>query len=87
MNADLRVLATEFVAVYKESGEEPSRRDMMAFAADSLDVLITTEDALTGSLAPEQQDALSEESLDPLSYVDGSLVDVLAELDGLQRDK
>lgn len=87
MNADLRVLATEFVDVYKASGEEPSRRDMMAFAADSLDVLITTEDALTDTLSPEQQDALSEESLDPLSYVDGSLVDVLAELDGLQRDR
>jgi hypothetical protein len=79
MNADLRALATDFVGRFEEG--EPSRRDMMAFAADSLDVLIDTEDRLGESLTPEQRESLSDESLDPLSYVDSSLVDVLGELD------
>ena len=84
MNANLKELATGFVATYQASGAEPSRRDMMAFAADSLDVLIDSEDAITATLTPDQIAALSEESLDPLSYVDGSLVDVLSELDEIQ---
>ncbi len=79
MNTDLKVLATEFVARFDAS--EPSRRNMMVFAADTLDVLIDTEDRLAETLTDEQMDAVREESLDPLSYVDPSLLDVLAELD------
>lgn len=80
MNADLHALASDFVSRF-EQGAEPTRRDMMLFAADSLDVLIDTEDRLGAALTEEQVADLSEESLDPLSYVDPSLVDLLGEID------
>jgi hypothetical protein len=79
MNADLEVLAEEFVATVSEG--EPSRRDMMSFAADTLDVLIDTEDRLGGVLDDEQLEAVSDEALDPTAYVDGAIVDVLSRLD------
>ena len=81
MNADLRALATDAVARFREAGGEPSRREVMMFAADTLDVLIGAEERLLETLTPEQQAELGEEALDPLSYVDGAIVDVLAELD------
>ncbi|MBK9365579.1 MAG: ABC transporter permease subunit [Deltaproteobacteria bacterium] len=51
MNASLSVLADELVATL-ESGEEPSRRDAMAFAADALDTLINVEDQIYDALTP-----------------------------------
>jgi hypothetical protein len=80
MNASLRALAEEFVQTVQD-GQEPSRRDLMLFASDTLDVLIEAEDSLYGALPPEQREALEDQVLDPTSYVDGSVVDVLAELD------
>jgi hypothetical protein len=80
MNADLQALAEEFVATTREG--EPSRRDLMVFASDTLEILIGTEDALYDALPEDQREGIAEEALDPLSYVDGGIVDVLAELDG-----
>lgn len=80
MNTNLRSLAEEFVETVK-AGEDPSRRDMMLFAADTLDVLIETEDALYGALPAEQREDLEDSVLDPTSYVDSSVIDVLAALD------
>lgn len=80
MNADLTSLAEEFVASVN-AGEEPTRRDMMSFAADTLDVLMATEDALTGVLDPAQLEQLDDKALDPTAYVDGTIVDVLSQLD------
>ncbi|MEQ1500800.1 MAG: hypothetical protein ABMB14_01150 [Myxococcota bacterium] len=79
MNDDLRALAEEFVATTREG--EPSRRDLMTFASDTLDVLIGTEDALYGALPEDQREGLTDEALDPTAYVDGSIVDLFAELD------
>ena len=79
MNADLQVIAEDFVRAHADV--EPQRGDLMRFAADALDVLIVTEDTFTAALSPEQREALADEALDPLSYVDAGLVDVLAELD------
>jgi hypothetical protein len=79
MNADLQDIAEDFVRLHADA--EPRRGDLMRFAADALDVLIVTEDTFTDALTPEQRDALPEEALDPLSYVDAGLVDVLAGLD------
>jgi hypothetical protein len=80
MNASLRALAEEFVQTVQD-GQEPSRRDLMLFASDTLGVLIDAEDALYGALPPEQREGLEDQVLDPTSYVDSSVVDVLAELD------
>ena len=79
MNADLQALAEDFVATAREG--EPSRRDLMVFASDTLEVFIGTEDALYEALPEDQRDEISQEALDPMSYVDGGIVDVLSELD------
>ena len=81
MNASLSVLADELVATL-ESGEEPSRRDAMAFAADALDTLINAEDQIYDALTPEQREAVEEGAIDPFSYVDPALVDKLGALGG-----
>lgn len=81
MNADLRDLATDLVERFRESEGEPERRELMMFAADTLDVLIGAEEALAEALTPGQREALDEQALDPLSYVDGSIVELLAEID------
>lgn len=79
MNADLHALAEDFVATASEG--EPSRRDLMVFASDTLEVFIGTEDALYEALPEDQREQVSEEALDPMSYVDGGIVDVLSGLD------
>jgi hypothetical protein len=73
-------LGQDLVAEVRENGQ-PSRRDSMAFAADALDILITAEDAIGGSLTDDQRAAMDDESLDPFSYVDPALLDLLAEID------
>jgi hypothetical protein len=82
MNASLMALAEEVVA-RAESGDVPERRDMMVFAADSLDIMITAEDGIQASFTEEQLAAMEDGSVDPFSYVDPALVDVLGKLDGL----
>lgn len=81
MNAELRTLAEDFVDTVAGTGGEPGRREMMLFAADTLDVLIGAEDQLYSTLEEGQREGLDDEVLDPLSYVDGSVVEVLQELD------
>lgn len=81
MNDDLSALAEDLVATVQESGGEPSRREMMLFASETLDVLLESEDALFGALTPEQREAVEDEALDPMSFIDGRVVDVLMELD------
>jgi hypothetical protein len=80
MNAELQTLAQAFVDQVGEGGE-PDRHDMMEFASDTLQVLLSTEDAMSQVFDPDQLDQLSQDALDPTGYVDGSVVDVLATLD------
>jgi hypothetical protein len=79
MNDDLAALATELTAVIN-NGEEPTRRETMEFAADTLDVLLGAEDSLTAALSEDQVAELQPESLDPMSYVDPAIVDILGQL-------
>jgi hypothetical protein len=81
MNAELVVLAEEFVGTL-EAGEEPERRAMMVFASDTLDVLITAEETLYQTFDAETVEGLDETALDPLSYVDGEVVEQLVQLRG-----
>jgi hypothetical protein len=83
MNDALRQLATEFVQVANASGSGmPSRRDAMWFAADALDILIEAEESMWGTLDDEQAAGVDPDVLDPTAYIDGTIVDVMAELDG-----
>ncbi|MEZ4317107.1 MAG: hypothetical protein R3F61_06375 [Myxococcota bacterium] len=80
MNDSLMGLATDLVD-QMAGQEEPSRRDTMLYAAETLDVVLSAEDELRSILSEDQVSALQDESLDPLSYVDPAIVDVLAQLD------
>jgi hypothetical protein len=79
MNEDLRRIA-EDVAAELASGVEPDRRQMMMIAADTLDVMVDAETRLSDALTPEQIDGLEDDSLNPFSYVDPT---VLQAFDGL----
>ena len=74
MNDDLAALSDGFAAQMVE-GENPSRRDAMIFAADTLDVLIEADDAIWSTLTPEQQETAQEEAIDPLSHIDSTVVE------------
>lgn len=79
MNQGLNQLASELVNMMAK-GEEPTRRDAMAFAADALDTMIIAEDRINAALDEDQLAGVDEQALDPFSYVDPALVDVLARL-------
>lgn len=80
MNESLLTLAEEMVSRV-ESGEEVERRDAMLFAADALDVMINAEDDIQAVFDEDQVAAVEDEAVDPFSYVDPALVDMLMLLD------
>jgi len=80
MNADLRSLAQDMADKVQREGQ-PSRHDLMLFASDALDVFITADNRMNGSLTPDQLAAVDDQSVDPFSYVDPSILDRFAELD------
>jgi hypothetical protein len=82
MNAELVNVADVLVQTVQD-GRPPERRDMMVFAADALETMIATEDAIYDSLTPEQRAQVDPEVLDPTSYVDASVVDVLQAIEDL----
>ncbi len=80
MNDDLTALAEGFVADIGE-GQEPSRREAMIFAADTLDVILEADDAIYGTLDADQRASVDEQAIDPLSHLDEGLMDIFMELD------
>jgi len=79
MSGELNVLAQDFVKHYQEKGE-PSRRDMLVFAAEAMDVLIDAEDQMASILTEEQREMASPEAIDPLSWLDPSIAGTLSQL-------
>jgi hypothetical protein len=79
MNDELYGIAEE-LAERVQAEAQPSRREAMEFAADTLDVLLTAEDRIVDSLDDDQLGALDEGAHDPFSWVDPGLLDVFAEL-------
>ena len=80
MNDDLKALADGFVGTIQD-GQEPSRREAMIFAADTLDVLLSADDTIYGSLTDDQRANVDEEAIDPMSHIDPELLDVFMELE------
>ena len=79
MNATLMDMADEMVELL-ESGEEPTRREAMEFAADALDTMLLAEDGMRAALDPDQLDLVDDAALDPFSYVSPDLVELFAGL-------
>ena len=80
MNSDLKMLAGEFVETIG-AGEEPTRREAMLFAADTLEVMLEADDRLYESLTPEQIESMDVEDIDPFAHIDPEIVDIFMELD------
>ncbi len=80
MNEDLMSLAEEFVDTIG-AGEEPSRREAMLFASETLDVMLEADDRLYESLTPDQIETIDQEVIDPFAHIDPELIDVFMELD------
>lgn len=82
MNGALHDLASELVATAQRNPDGlPSRREGMVFAVDALNILLDAEESLWGVLNPEQTEGVDPELLDPTSYIDGTIVDVMSQLD------
>lgn len=81
MNDGLREVAEQLAAVL-EAGEEPSRHEMMVFAAEALDVFIETDSQLNDLLSDDQYNDVKEDALDPVNYIDPALLDIFM---GLQQ--
>ena len=79
MNDALYGLAEDF-AERVRTGEEPTRREAMEFAADTLDVMLTAEDRIVDSLDDDQLADVDPGVHDPFSWVDSSIVDVFMDL-------
>ncbi len=80
MNEDLVELAGGFVDQLEDQ-QDISRKDMMVFAADMLDVMIVAEESFEDTFDGQDLDAIDEEAIDPFSYIAPELIDILGELD------
>ena len=56
---------------------------MMDFAAESLDIVIATDDSMRKTLPPEVYDAADDSAVDPLSYLSGDTLGSLERLQGM----
>jgi hypothetical protein len=79
MNDTLIDMADEMVAML-ESGQEPTRREAMEFAADALDTMLLAEDRMRSALDADQLAEVEDGALDPFSYVSPRLVELFADL-------
>jgi hypothetical protein len=82
MNAKLKAEVDRFADDAVKNGDV-DRRDMMDFAAESLDIVIATDDAMRKTLSPEAYADADETAVDPLSYLSGDTLDSLSKLEGM----
>ena len=82
MNAELELLARDFVDAVRAQGE-PSRLEMMMTGADVLDVLVQTETRMLDLMDADQREAVREGSTDPTAYIDPVILDIAYELQGM----
>jgi hypothetical protein len=80
MNDQLLQTVQEFAD--RASQGPVSRRDMMTFGAETLDLFVSAEDRMLNSLSLEQRAAVRDEATDPTSFVDPQIVAVVKSLSG-----
>ena len=78
MNDALEEMAEKVAPLVKRE-QPPSRREAMHLAAEALDVFIAADESFASILNAEQYQAAGEEAVDPLSYIDPALLDMLEE--------
>lgn len=82
MNRELKAEVDAFVEEAVASGEV-DRRQIMDFAAESLDIVIAADDRLQRALPGDVYDAVEDAAVDPFSYISGDTLDGLTRLEGV----
>lgn len=82
MNTQLKAEVDALVATAND-GDVIERRDLMEFAANSLDTVIVADDKLRDIIPAEVYDTLDTEAVDPFSYLSGDAVQSLSKLQAL----
>ena len=79
MNEDLSQIAGDFITEL-DTNTQPSRRELMMLAADTLDTMINAEEEVLRTLDDEQFEAVDPEATDPFAHIDPAILDVLEQL-------
>ncbi len=79
MNREIKAEVEGFVTEALAGGDV-DRRDIMDFAAESLDIVIAADDRLRGVLPEEVYAEVDDGAVDPFSYVSGDTLDALERL-------
>lgn len=82
MNRALKAEVDAFAEAALADGEV-DRRDLMDFAAESLDIVIAADEQLRRALPEDVYDAVDDSAVDPFSYVSGDTLDALTRLEGV----
>lgn len=75
---EMNLALTAVAADLQEQGQLATlddRRSMLYLAADSLDAVIEADSRIRETLSPEQLAAVEDEAVDPLSYLDPSVLE------------
>jgi hypothetical protein len=79
MNRQLKEEVDRFVDEAVAAGDV-DRRDLMDFAAESLDIVIATDDRMRATLGEDVYADVDETATDPLSYLSGDTLQSLARM-------
>lgn len=82
MNRELKAEVDAFVEAALETGEV-DRRDVMDFAAESLDIVIAADERMRQALPAVVYDTVNDSAVDPFSYIAGDTLDGLVRLEGV----
>jgi len=82
MNRALKAEVDAFAEAALADGEV-DRRDLMDFAAESLDIVIAADEQLRRALPEDVYGAVDDSAVDPFSYVSGDTLDALTRLEGV----
>ncbi len=82
MNRELRAEVDAFVEGAVAAGEV-DRRDIMDFAAESLDIVIAADERMRRSVPAEVYAEVDDAAVDPFSYLSGEALESLVRLEGI----
>ena len=82
MNRALAAEVDRFVADANESGIV-ERRDLMEFAAESLDIVIAADEQMRKAVPADVYDSIDDSAVDPFSYISGQTLDGLTRLEDI----
>lgn len=80
MNSELIIILETALDKYDEGGGDLSRRDFMVTAVEAMDTILAAEDEMLGTMSGLPVGQLDEAALDPISYLDPMVTELLSEI-------